>query len=79
MLKRLLIVARDFVSAQHWAKKEGLSPGRWVYISSYHNIQGNAESEYVKLPGWDLRPDALLLEEQLAEYKCVKKDQAFSD
>lgn len=70
MFKRLLIVARDYVQAQHWAKDQRLSPGQWVYASSYHNIIGNRESEYVLLENWDLRPDAPILLQTLNENDC---------
>ncbi len=72
MDKRLLIVARDYNQAQHWAKDQRLSPGRWVYVSSYHNIQGNAGSDYVLLDNWGLRPDAEILFDALKEAGCPK-------
>lgn len=73
MYKRLLIIAKDFNQAQHWAKDARMSPGQWVYVSSYHNIRGNAESEYVKLPDWELRPDASIINQELTDHKCVER------
>lgn len=70
MFERLLVIARDFNAANHWAKENRISPGRWVYASSYHNIKGNAGAEYVMLTGWDLRPDASILIEALKESGC---------
>ena len=72
MLKRLLIIAREYNTANHWTKGQRLSPGCWVYASSYHNIMGNAGSEYVKLPGWELRPDAEQLDEALKMHGCTE-------
>lgn len=74
MYKRLLIVARDYNQAQHWGKDHRMSPGQYVYVSSYHNIQGNAESDYVMLDGWDTRPDAGVLAEALEAHKCKMKN-----
>jgi hypothetical protein len=74
MFERLLIIARDFNQANHWAKEQRMSPGRWVYVSSYHNINGNAGAEYVMLDGWTLRPDAVQLKEQLEIYKCRERE-----
>lgn len=71
-MKRLLIFARDFNAAKHWANERKLTQGRWVYISSYHNIQGNAESQYIKIPGWELRLDVETLEASLKRYNCVE-------
>lgn len=73
MEKRLLIVARDFNAAQHWAKEQRMTPGRWVYVSSYHNIQGNAGNPYIKLEGWLDRPDAGLVQEMLNQNMCVER------
>jgi hypothetical protein len=74
MVKRLLVVARDFNTAQHWAKNQHMSPGYWVYVSSYHNIQGNAGCEYTLLDNWKLRPDAEILKEKLVENNCVERN-----
>lgn len=73
MFKRLLIIARDFNQAQHWAKEQKMSPGQWIYASSYHNIQGNAGSEYVLLDNWELRPDADILFTELKVANCEKR------
>ena len=70
MLKRLLIVARDYNRASHWAKEQRISPGFYVYVSSFHNIRGNAGSEYVLLDGWELRPDAAQMKEELSAAGC---------
>jgi hypothetical protein len=70
MLKRLLILARDFNAARHWAKEQRLSLGRWVYVSSYHNIDGNSGCEYVKLPGFEQRVDADILLAKLEAQAC---------
>lgn len=72
-MKRLLIVARDFNQANHWAKDQKMSPGAWVYVSSFHNIRGNVESEYVKLLGWETRPDADILQIELEANFCKEK------
>ena len=72
MFKRVLIIARDFNAAQHWAKGQKMSPGQWVYVSSYHNIRGNVGSEYVMLDGWTLRPDAEILKADLKVFNCVE-------
>ena len=69
-MPRLLIVARDFNTAKHWAFDNKLSPGIWVYISSYHNIRGNAGSKYVLLDNWKLRPDADILKAELEANGC---------
>lgn len=73
MFKRLLIVARDFNQAQHWAKDQRMSPGQYVYVSSYHNIRGNAGSEYVMLDNWKLRPDADILLTELKSAGCFAR------
>lgn len=73
MYKRLLIVARDYNQAQHWAKDQRMSPGQYVYVSSYHNIMGNAGSEYVLLDGWNLRPDGMVLLDKLKENHCTER------
>lgn len=73
MYKRLLIVARDFNQANHWSKDQKMSPGAWVYVSSFHNIRGNAESEYVKLDGWETRPDANIIQIELKANFCEEK------
>lgn len=70
-MKRLLIIARDYNSAQHYAKERKLSPGRWVYISSYHNIMGNPGCDYIKIPGWESRPDIDMLETALTKNNCL--------
>ena len=70
MFKRLLIVAKDYNQAQHWAKSQRMSPGVWVYVSSFYNIQGNAGNEYVLLDGWELRPDANVLKAELESCEC---------
>jgi hypothetical protein len=75
MHKRLLIIARDFNQAQHWAKDQRMSPGHWVYVSSFHNIQGNVGCEYVKLPNWELRPDAQLLDGMLMDCACTVRKE----
>lgn len=71
-MKRLLVIARDFNSAQHYAKERKMSPGQWVYVSSYHNINGNPENDYIKIDGWDLRPDLDMLESSLKRSKCAE-------
>lgn len=71
--KRLLILAKDYNQAAHWAKENRMSPGSFVYISSYHNIQGNAGSEFVILEGYQTRPDADILVEELSKFGCKKK------
>jgi hypothetical protein len=73
MFKRLLIIARDFNQAQHWAKNQKMSPGQWVYVSSFHNISGNAQSEYILLENWELRPDVDILKQELINSKCVER------
>jgi hypothetical protein len=73
MHSRLLIVARDFNQANHWTKAEHISPGHWVYVSSFHNIRGNAGCEFVTLDGWTLRPDAAQLKEELELCKCTPR------
>ena len=73
MYKRLLIVARDYNQAQHWAKDQRMSPGQYVYVSSYHNILGNIGCEYVLLEGWELRPDSDQLSEHLKTH-CTERD-----
>ena len=73
MLNRLLILARDFTTAQHWAKNQKISTGCWVYVSSYHNIRGNAESDYVLLDNWKLRPDADILSTELEACGCTER------
>lgn len=70
---RLLVIARDFNAAKHWANDNRMSPGLWVYVSSFYNIQGNPESEYVKIPGYELRPDVSVLEENLKFHNCTEK------
>ena len=75
MHKRLLILARDFNTAQRWAKEQRLSPGQWVYVSAFYNIQGNAESEYVLLDNWLERPDANILAETLETSRCVESER----
>jgi hypothetical protein len=69
-MKRLLILARDYNTAQHWAKQQRLSQGYWVYVSAFYNIQGNAECPYVLLDNWMLRPDWEILKENLGIHKC---------
>lgn len=78
MYKRLLIVARDFNQAQHWAKEQRFSPGQWVYVSSYHNVRGNAESEYVLLEGWKLRSDSEILMSELKNNNCTERSDGTS-
>lgn len=73
MHKRLLIIARDFNEARHWAQKQRLSPGQWVYASSYHNIRGNAGSEYVTLGEWKQRVDSGLLLSELEAHGCTEQ------
>jgi hypothetical protein len=73
MLKRLLVISRDYNQAQHWAKDRKLSPGAWVYVSSYHNIRGNLESDYVLLPKWELRPDHDMIWSELEAGGCTEK------
>lgn len=72
-MNRLLVIARDFNAAKYWARQNKLSPGYWVYISSFYNIQGNPGCEYVKVEGWDTRPDVSVLEENLKIHSCVEK------
>lgn len=74
MYKRLLIVARDSNQANHWSKDQRMSPGAWVYVSSFHNIRGNAGTEYVKLPGWDTRPDADVIQAELKTNSCKERN-----
>ena len=71
MTGRLLIIARDFNAAQHWAKRNRLSPGVWVYASSYHNIRGNTGCNHVLIDGWKERPDWEIL---AAELKAEKSE-----
>ena len=75
MYKRLLVVSRDYNQARHWAKEQRMSPGSFVYVSSYYNIMGNGGSEYVMLDGWKLRPDAIVLQTALVEHACVERVQ----
>jgi hypothetical protein len=75
MFKRLLVIARDFATAQHWAKDNKLSLGQWVYVSSFHNVNGNTGSEFVKLPGWHLRPDCKILDQALEDCHCVERSE----
>ena len=78
MEKRLLIVARDYNTAQHWAKDKRLSPGRWLYVSAFYNIQGNPESPYVLLDNWKTRPDADIINENLKLHKCFIDERFIS-
>jgi hypothetical protein len=71
-MNRLLVLAKSYNQAQHWAKAQNLSLGRWVYVSSYHNILGNAGCDYVELDGWKERPDADILLEHLSRAGCKK-------
>ena len=71
-MRRLLIIARDFNAAKHWAHEHKLSPGQWVYISSFYNIQGNPGADYLKIPGWDQRPDIKVLEAALETSQCIE-------
>lgn len=72
MSRRLLIIARDYNAARHYANDKKLSPGKWVYISSYHNIQGNAGCDYIRVGDWSLRPDIEVLNTNLKTHKCVE-------
>ena len=78
MYKRLLIVARDYNQAQHWAKDQRMSPGQYVYVSSFHNILGNAGCEYVLLDGWKQRPDSFELSKYL-ETHCTERSPTKED
>ena len=71
-MKRLLLIARDFNAAKHWAGEQKLSPGRWVYVSSFYNVQGNPGCDYIRIPGWELRPDIETIEASLKRHKCVE-------
>lgn len=72
-MSRLLVIARDFNDAKHWAREQRISPGYWVYVSSFYNIQGNPECEYVKIPGWETRPDVNAINENLEIHHCLER------
>ena len=74
-MNRLLVIARDFNAAKHWAHEKKISAGQWVYVSSFYNIQGNPGADYIKIPGWELRPDISVLDDNLKRSECkeIKK------
>jgi hypothetical protein len=71
-MNRLLVVARDFNAAKHWARENKISTGQWVYVSSFYNVQGNPGSDYIKIPGHELRPDISVIDEQLKKSECTE-------
>ncbi len=73
MFERLLIIARDYNTAQHWAKDQKISPGRWAYVSSFYNVRCSSGAEYVKLPRWELRPDASQIDAELDACGCRER------
>lgn len=78
MFKKLLIIARDFNQAQHWAKDKKMSPGQWVYVSSFHNVMGNAASEYVLLDKYKERPDLNQILAALETTGCTERQLSIS-
>ena len=75
MLKRVLVVAKDFNAAKHWANAQRLSSGGWVYVACYFNVLGNAGCEYVLIDGWDSRPDTRRILEELEAQGCVQREE----
>lgn len=63
--KRILIMAKDFNQAKHYALQKKLSPAYWLFVSSFYNVKMNPELDYVKLEGWDERNGAVEIEAEL--------------
>ena len=73
MQKRLLIVAKDFNQAKHWARMNRIAPAGWVFVACVYNVIGNPDSEYVLLPDWQQRPGTKEIMEELIKQGCVER------